>query len=45
VAPDAAADSSSSSVYLTVRAGTREASDDLDQRIQDLDRSSLIGQR
>jgi Kef-type K+ transport system membrane component KefB len=36
---------SSGDAHLTVRAGTREASDDLDQRIQDLDRSSLIGQR
>ena len=31
--------------HLTVRAGTREASDDLDQWVQDLDRSRLIGQR
>jgi Kef-type K+ transport system membrane component KefB len=41
----AAAADSSGDAHLTVRAGTREASDDLDQRIQDLDRSSLIGQR
>ena len=39
----AAADSSSDA-HLTVRAGTREASDDLDQWVQDLDRSRL-GQR
>jgi Kef-type K+ transport system membrane component KefB len=31
--------------HLTVRAGTREASDDLDRWVQDLDRSRLIGQR
>jgi Kef-type K+ transport system membrane component KefB len=41
----AAAADSGGDAHLTVRAGTREASDDLDQRIQDLDRSSLIGQR
>jgi hypothetical protein len=41
----AAAAASGGDAHLTVRAGTRETSDDLDQRIQDLDRSSLIGQR
>jgi hypothetical protein len=41
----AAAADSSSDAHLTVRAGTREASDDLDQWVQDLDRSRLIGQR
>jgi len=40
VAADGSADA-----HLVVRAGTREASDDLDQRVQDLDRSRLIGQR
>jgi hypothetical protein len=41
----AAAADSSGDAHLTVRAGTREASDDLDQWVQDLDRSRLIGQR
>jgi Kef-type K+ transport system membrane component KefB len=40
----AAAADSSGDAHLTVRAGTREASDDLDQWVQDLDRSRLIGQ-
>jgi hypothetical protein len=34
----------SSDAHLTVWAGTREASDDLDRWVQDLDRSRLIGQ-
>jgi hypothetical protein len=41
----AAAADSSGDAHLTVRAGTREASDDPDQWVQDLDRSRLIGQR
>ena len=41
----AAAADSSGDAHLTVRAGIREASDDLDQWLQDLDRSRLIGQR
>jgi hypothetical protein len=41
----AAAADSSGDAHLTVRAGTREASDDLDHWVQDLDRSGLIGQR
>ena len=41
----AAAADRSGDAHLTVRAGTREASDDLDQWVQDLDRSRLIGQR
>ena len=41
----AAAADSSGDAHLTVRAGTREASDDLDQWVQDLSRSRLIGQR
>ncbi len=40
----AAADSSGDA-HLTVRAGIREASNDLDQWLQDLDRSGLIRQR
>ena len=40
----AAADSSSDA-HLAVLAGTREGSDDLDQWVQDLDRSRLIDQR
>jgi hypothetical protein len=40
-----AAAADSGDAHLTVRAGTREASDDLDQWVQDLDRSRLIGQR
>ena len=31
--------------HLAVQAGTREASEDLDQWVQDLGRSRLIGQR
>ena len=41
----AAAADSTGDAHLAVLAGTREASDDLDQWGQDLDRSSLIGQR
>jgi Kef-type K+ transport system membrane component KefB len=41
----AAAADSTGDVHLTVRAGTREASDDLDQWVQDLDKSRLIRQR
>ena len=41
----AAAADSSGDAHLAVLAGTREASDDLDQWVQDLDRSRLIGQR
>ena len=41
----AAAADSSGDAHLTVRAGTREGSDGLDQWVQDLDRSSFIGQR
>jgi hypothetical protein len=41
----AAAADSSGDAHLTVRAGTREVSDDLDQWVQDLGRSRLIGQR
>lgn len=41
----AVADDSSGDAHLTVRAGTREASDDLDHWVHDLDRSRLIGQR
>jgi K+:H+ antiporter len=41
----AAAVGISGEVHLTVRAGIREPSDDLDQWVQDLDRSRLIGQR
>jgi Kef-type K+ transport system membrane component KefB len=41
----AAAADGSGDAHLTVRAGTREASDDLDRWVQDLDRSSLIAQR
>jgi hypothetical protein len=40
----AAADSSGDP-HLVVRAGTREGSDDLDQWVQELDRSRVIGQR
>ena len=39
----AAAADSSADAHLIVRAGTREASDDLDQWVQDLDKSRLIG--
>jgi K+:H+ antiporter len=41
----AAAADSSGDAHLTVRAGTREASADLDQWVQDLGGSRLIGQR
>jgi Sodium/hydrogen exchanger family len=41
----AAAADSSGDAHVTVRAGAREASDDPDQWVQDLDRSRLIGQR
>jgi len=41
----AAAADSSGGAHLTVRAGTREASDHLDQWVQDLDRSRPIGLR
>jgi len=41
----AATSDSSHDAHLTVRAGIREASDDLEQWLQDLDRSGLIGQR
>ena len=41
----AAAADSSADAHLAVLGGTREASDDLDQWVQDLDRSRLIGQR
>jgi Kef-type K+ transport system membrane component KefB len=41
----AATSDSSGDAHLTVRAGIREASDDLEQWLQDLDRSGLIGQR
>jgi Kef-type K+ transport system membrane component KefB len=41
----AAASGSSGDAHLSVRAGTRQASDDVDQWVRDLDRSSLIGQR
>ena len=41
----AAAADSSGDAHLTVRAGTREGSDGLDQWVQDLDRNSFIGQR
>jgi Kef-type K+ transport system membrane component KefB len=41
----AVAADSSGDPHLIVRAGTREASDDPDQWVQDLDRSRLIGQR
>jgi hypothetical protein len=41
----AAAADNSHDAHLTVRAGIREASDDPDQWLQDLDRSRLIGQR
>jgi Kef-type K+ transport system membrane component KefB len=41
----AAATDSSGDPHLTVLAGTREGSDDLDQWVQELDRSRLIGQR
>jgi Kef-type K+ transport system membrane component KefB len=41
----AAATDSSGDPHLAVWAGTREGSDDLDQWVQDLDRSRLIGQR
>jgi hypothetical protein len=41
----AAAADSNGDAHLTVRPGTREASHDLDQWVQDLDRSRLIGQR
>ena len=41
----ATATDSSGDPHLAVRAGTREGSDDLDQWVQDLDRSRLIGQR
>jgi len=40
----AAAADSSDDTHLTVFAGTREGSDDLDQWVQDLDRSRLIEQ-
>jgi Sodium/hydrogen exchanger family len=41
----AASAGSSGDAHLTVRAGNREVSDDLDQWVQDLGRSRLIGQR
>jgi Kef-type K+ transport system membrane component KefB len=41
----AAAAASSADAHLTVRAGAREGGDDLDQWVQDLDRSRLIVQR
>ena len=41
----AAAPDSSGDAHLAVLAGTKEASNDLDQWVQDLDRSRLIGQR
>jgi K+:H+ antiporter len=41
----AAAADSSGDPHLAVLAGTREGSDDLDQWVQELDRSRLIGQR
>ena len=41
----AAAADSSGGAHLTVRAGTREASDHLDQWVQDLDRSRPVGLR
>ena len=41
----AAAADSSDDTHLAVLAGTREGSDDLDQWVQDLDRSRLIEQR
>jgi Kef-type K+ transport system membrane component KefB len=41
----AAATDSSGDAHLTVRAGTREVSDDLDQWVHDLGRTRLIGQR
>jgi Kef-type K+ transport system membrane component KefB len=41
----AAATDSSGDAHLAVRAGTRDVSDDLDQWVQDLGRSRLIGQR
>jgi Kef-type K+ transport system membrane component KefB len=41
----AGAADSSGDAHLTVRAGAREASDDLDQWVPDLDRTGLIGQR
>ena len=41
----AAAADSSGDAHLTVRAGTRDVGDDLDQWVQDLSRSRLIGQR
>jgi len=41
----AAAADSSGDAHLAVLAGTREASDDPDQWVHDLDRSRLIGQR
>ena len=41
----AAAADSSADAHVTVRAGTREASDHLNQWVQDLDRSRPIGQR
>ena len=41
----AAAADSSGDPHLAVLAGTRETSDDLDQWVQDLDQSRLIGQR
>ena len=41
----AAAADSTEDAHLAVLAGTREASDDPDQWVQDLDRSRLIGQR
>ena len=41
----AASTDSSGDAHLTVRAGNREISDDLDQWVQDLGRTRLIGQR
>jgi hypothetical protein len=41
----AAAADSSGDAHLTVRAGSRDVGDDLDQWVQDLGRSRLIGQR
>ena len=40
-----AASASSGDAHLTVLAGTREGSDDLDQWVRDLDKSRLIEQR
>ena len=41
----AAAADSSGDAHVTVRAGSRDVGDDLDQWVQDLGRSRLIGQR